>query len=287
MDKITKAIITCGGYATRFLPITKAIPKEMLPIVDKPIIHYIAEELSQAGITDILILIGRGRECLQDYFDKHFELDSVIESKGLGYRLNSFADLNITYRRVPLPRGAADNIWHAKSFAGDRPFIVAYCDDIFFDGNPTIELINDFQKNKRPVISATEVSPGEERKYGIIKPGDDSLSELGLFRAAEDDGMTVEAIIEKPKSDPPSNLAACGRYLLLPEVFSLIEDEMLVKEQSGDQTEVCMTGVLNRVASGGGLRTRKTSGTRFDTGTPRGLFEANRYAFDKLDANGI
>lgn len=256
---VTKAVITCGGYATRFLPISKVVPKELLPIGGKPVIHYIVAELVEAGITDILILLGRGRGALMDYFDQNPELDAALERVNSTSRTNFFPNVNIYYRRVPMPRGVADCVWHAKSFVGADPFIVAYCDDVFMNGNPTKELIADFATYKKPSIIGARVPLAETHKYGIISQK----------------GGTVTEIIEKPKTTPKSNLAAAGRYLLTPEIFVFIEQDK--QEFNNISHEVCMTRQLNKLSRAGNLRAVRTRAKRFDTGTPDGLFRANRF----------
>lgn len=244
--KVTKAVITCGGYATRFLPIAKSVPKEMLPIWDKPVIHYIMQELVDAGITDVLILVGRGREILQNYFDRNYEIDDYMGTAN-ALKLNPFeGKVNIYYRRVPMPRGAADNILHAKAWVGNEPFIVAYSDDVFFEGNPSAELIREYTKHGRVSLSACEVPPESAHNYGVI------------FK---------NKIIEKPKK-PMSNYIACGRYLMKPEVFEEIE-----KQSVASATQVCMVKCLNHLD----FRAVKTGAKRFDVGVPSGLFLANLY----------
>ena len=245
--KITKAIITCGGYATRFLPISRSIPKEMLPIGNKPVIHYIMEELRKAGVRDVLMLIGRGREVMQNYFDANPELNLDA----------LFDDMNIYYRRVPMPRGSADNIWHAKDFINGEHFLVAYCDDAFFNGNPAAELIADFETNGKPAIAVYEVPKDQTHKYGIIKN-----------KNKKNTNIEVESIVEKPRKSPPSTLASVGRFLLSPEIFKLIEE---------DNHPICMTEQLNKLARAGKLRAVKTASVRFDTGTAEGLFQANSF----------
>jgi UTP--glucose-1-phosphate uridylyltransferase len=234
-SKITKAIICCGGKATRFAPISRTVPKEMLPIVDRPVIHYITEELIGAGITDLLLLIGTDRGALQHYMDAFGE------------------QINIYYRRVPVARGTADNIWHARSFIGKDNFIVAYCDDVFFDGNPSAELISDFEKYESPVITVYKIQKEDAFKYGIF------------------DG---KKIIEKPR-EYIGSLAAVGRYLLSPEIFAFIDEEMNGKRHEG---EICFVKQLNKIKN---LRAIATKAKRFDTGIPSGLFAANKFAFGK------
>ncbi|MCL2756086.1 MAG: sugar phosphate nucleotidyltransferase [Firmicutes bacterium] len=255
--QVTKAIITCGGYSTRFLPITKSVPKEMLPIHNKPIIHYIVEELQQAGITDILILCGRGREVTQNYFDKNFEVDTVLERKGVNIELNPFRDLNIMFKRVAMPRGSADCIYHAKQWVGNEPFVVAYSDDLFLGGNPTQELLDAYKKFKKPLLTTTQVPDGEQHKYGIIRL---------------DKRQYIDEIIEKPMQNPPSNLAVVGRYLLTKDFFKFFEED---RKTLASDKEVCTTAQLNKFTKTTGLRYVTTEAKRFDTGQPVGWLDAN------------
>ena len=239
MIKPTKAVITAGGYATRFLPITKAVPKEMLPLGDKPVIHYILQELQAAGITDVLILIGRGRESLLNYLDKNYEVDDYLTRHGKTTATNFFGDLNIYYRRVPLPCGVADCVRHAANFVGDDPFVLAYCDDVFMDGNPTTEMLSAYAKNGQPCVVAATVPMADAHQYGII--GADGI------------------IVEKPK-EPQSNLAVVGRYLLPPHFCADLGDDMIA--------------ALNALQP---KNTVVTAAKRFDTGNKNGFFQAFKY----------
>lgn len=239
MPTITKAVITAGGYATRFLPITKAVPKEMLPLGDRPVIHYILQELATAGITDVLILIGRGRESLLNYLDKNYEVDDYLHKRGQSTATNFFGELNIYYRRVPLPQGVADCVRHARSFVGDDPFVLAYCDDVFFGGNPTRELVTAYAQNGQPGVVAATVPAADAHQYGIIGP----------------DGV----IVEKP-TQPQSNLAVVGRYLLPPHFCDTLGDDMIA--------------ALNALQP---KNTVVTTARRFDTGNKNGFFQAFKY----------
>ena len=247
MEKVTKAVITAGGYATRFLPITKAVPKEMLPLGDKPVIHYILEELQSAGITDVLLLIGRGRECLMNYLDKNYEVDDFLARRAAETPdavpvvkvTNFFGNMNLYFRRVPLPQGVADCVKHASNFVGDKPFVLAYCDDVFFDGNPTAEMLDAYRENGQPAIIAGTVPWSEAHRYGTITPNGQ--------------------IIEKP-TQPTSNLVAVGRYLLPPRF--------------------CQTLGTDIVAALNAIPTKNivtTKAKRFDTGNKHGFFEAFKY----------
>jgi len=226
---ISKAIIPAGGYGTRFLPITKVIPKEMLPIGDKPVIHYIIDELFSAGITEILILIGANRECLVEY-------------------LSEFP--GITFKRVPHARGVADNIRHAKQFTKDEPFIVAFSDNVFFNGNPTKEMLEDYNHKKLPVICATEVPKSDANKYGIITQKNNYVIKIN----------------EKP-ANPKSGLAGFGRFILSPDIFDLIND---------NNEKPCLSETLNKLDK---LRVIKTKAIAFDTGSKEGLFKASSFSF--------
>lgn len=255
MKKITKAVITAGGYATRFLPITKAVPKEMLPLGDKPVIHYILEELQSAGITDVLLLIGRGRECLMNYLDKNYEIDDYLERRAentqdatpVKVATNFFQKMNLYFRRVPLPQGVADCVKHASSFVRDEPFILAYCDDVFFGENPTVEMLQSYQQTGQPAIIATEVPWADAHRYGIITA----------------DGQ----IIEKP-TQPTSNLVAAGRYLL-PAGFC----QSLGSDIVASLNQITVKSIV------------KTKAKRFDTGNKFGFFQAFEYIMKHSKSN--
>jgi UTP--glucose-1-phosphate uridylyltransferase len=244
-QKITKAVITCGGYATRFLPITKAIPKEMLPLWDKPVIHYVLDELSAAGITEVLLLIGRGREVLQNYLDKNYEIDDYLHKNDNKTETNFFDNLSIFYRRVPMPKGVANCLSYAEEFIGKDNFILCYCDDIFFEGNPSSELIASYNEHKQSAVLGCPVPIGTAHKYGVIMPNGE--------------------IIEKPQK-PESNIVAVGRYLLTPKIFQIIK-----KEQ-------CMTSALNRLQP---KSTVVTKALRFDAGAKDGFYDAFKYIMEK------
>lgn len=251
MASITKAVITAGGYATRFLPITKAVPKEMLPLGDKPVIHYILQELKDAGITDVLLLIGRGRESLMNYLDKNYEVDDYLQRRvnqtadatPITKATNFFQDLNLYFRRVPLPQGVADCVKYASSFVGNEPFVLAYCDDVFFEANPTAEMLTAYQATNKPAIIAAEVPWSEAHRYGIITA----------------DGQ----IIEKPKH-PTSNLVAVGRYLLPAGFCQALGTDIVA--------------ALNQIPTKNIIPTKAK---RFDTGNKNGFFEAFKYIMEQ------
>ncbi len=248
--KITKAVITAGGYATRFLPITKAVPKEMLPLGDKPVIHYILAELQSAGITDVLILIGRGREGLLNYLDKNYEVDDYLQRRmaetpdavQVTKETNFFQNMNLYFRRVPLPQGVADCVRYASSFVGDEPFVLAYCDDVFFEANPTHEMLTAYEKTGQPAIIVAPVPWQDAHRYGIIT----------------NDGQ----IIEKPKN-PTSNLVAVGRYLLPAGFCQTLGTDIVA--------------ALNQIPVKNIITTKAK---RFDTGNKHGFFTAFQYVMN-------
>lgn len=255
MASITKAVITAGGYATRFLPITKAVPKEMLPLGDKPVIHYILQELQSAGITDVLLLIGRGRESLMNYLDKNYEVDDFLERRAaetadavpITKSTNFFQNMNLYFRRVPLPQGVADCVKYAASFVGNEPFVLAYCDDVFFEGNPTTEMLTAYQQTGNPVIVASPVPWADAHRYGII--------------------TAAGQIIEKP-AHPTSNLVAVGRYLL-PAGFC---------QNLGTD----IVAALNQIPVKNIVTTKAK---RFDAGNKYGFFKAFKYVMTQSKSN--
>lgn len=287
-NKVTKAVIACGGYSTRFMPISKAVPKEMLPIYDKPVIHYIMEELQCAGITDVLLLVGRGREMLLNYFDRNLEIEDVMAKK-VGREkaeevLNPFANMNIQYRRVAIPRGTADNIWHAKSFVGDEPFMMMYSDDVFFadnqggfGGNVTSEMIAMYgcgdMSPAQNLVACVPVAPEHAHKYGIIKPGVHASDGCYIGNI-----LDVHEIVEKPKTNTcHTPMAVVGRFILSPKIIELIDERKIKNEER----EICLMDVINEVAKSGEVSAWRTAAKRFDTGTPEGLIKAGNYVADK------
>jgi UTP--glucose-1-phosphate uridylyltransferase len=234
------------------LPITKAVPKEMLPLGDRPVIHYILQELEDAGVTQVLILLGRGREVLLNYLDKNYEIDDVL-AKGLGGdrkapQTNFFNKLNIYYRRVPLPKGVADCVSYARDWVGEDNFVLAYCDDVFFEGNPTAELLAGAS-----AIPRRYATPPFKRGQGIILAGEVDIKVAGKYGV-----ICGGEIVEKPKK-PKSNLVALGRYLLSPKFFEIESEDMITK--------------LNTL----GFSVVKTNAKRFDIGNKEGFYQAFQF----------
>lgn len=235
--KIKKAIIPAAGLGTRFLPATKAMPKEMLPILDKPTIQYIVEEASRAGIEDIIIVTGKHKRAIEDHFDNQKELEMVLEEKGksdLLEKVQYSTDLaNIFYVRQKEQKGLGHAIYTARQFIGNEPFAVLLGDDIVESDEPAIkQLMNVYEETGHSVIGVQEVPENVTHRYGIIDPLD-----------KEGRRYEVKQFVEKPaQGTAPSNLAIMGRYVLTPEIFNYLKDQ---KEGAGN--EIQLTDAIERM----------------------------------------
>ncbi|MGL4904346.1 MAG: UTP--glucose-1-phosphate uridylyltransferase GalU [Cetobacterium sp.] len=268
MKKVTKAVIPAAGLGTRVLPATKAQPKEMLVIVDKPSLQYIVEELVQSGITDIVIVTGRNKNSIEDHFDFSFELENTLERDGKVELLKKIDDIsnmaNIYYVRQNHPLGLGHAILKAKSFIGDEPFVIALGDDIVYNpGAPVAkQLIDVYEKYGTSVIGVQEVEDNDVSKYGIVKP------------SVTLDENTVEMIdfIEKPSlEEAPSNLACLGRYLLDGEIFKYLETTI-----PGKGGEIQLTdAILQMINDNKKVVAHNFDGKRYDIGNKIGLLKAN------------
>lgn len=217
MKKITKCVILAAGYGTRFLPATKAQPKEMLPVVDKPVVQYLVEEAVASGIEDIIIVTGRGKRSIEDHFDKSFELEQTLVEKGKTKELAEVERIsglaNIAYVRQPLPRGDGEALLYSQRFLGDEPFLLLYGDDLVINQVPAAtQLIEAFYRKQSPIICIEKVPDERVSNYGIIESG-------------YTDGRThrVDRFIEKPQpTETDSRLGVVGKYVLTPDVFEYI-----------------------------------------------------------------
>lgn len=263
--RIRKAIIPAAGLGTRFLPATKAQPKEMLPIVDKPTIQYIVEEAVQSGIEDIIIISGRGKRAIEDHFDKSYELEETLYKKGkynLLQEIQPISNLaNIHYIRQKEPKGLGDAIFCARSFIGNEPFAVMLGDDIVRAKVPCLkQLIDIYEEYKRPVVAIKQVEEDQVSKYGIIEP-DVSLSEK-LY--------SIKSIVEKPTiQESPSNFAVMGRYILEPEIFTILETL-----PAGAGNEVQLTDAIEQLISSIPVLGYFFDGKRYDVGDKLGYIKA-------------
>jgi UTP--glucose-1-phosphate uridylyltransferase len=262
--KIRKAIIPAAGLGTRLLPATKAQPKEMLPIVDKPAIQYIVEEAIEAGIEDIIIVTGRNKRAIEDHFDKSFELETILESKGKKDYLEEVQAIsklgNIHYIRQGEALGLGHAIQCAKAFVGNEPFAVLLGDDIVRSKVPCIkQLMNVFEMTESAVVGVQEVEEKEVEKYGVVAP-----------RKRNGHIMEVASLVEKPPvSEAPSRYAIMGRYILTPEIFGLLE-----KQAPGAGGEIQLTDAINQLAQIKTVLACEFDGKRFDTGNKLNLIKA-------------
>lgn len=265
MSKVRKAVIPAAGLGTRFLPVTKAIAKEMLPIVDKPTIQFIVEEALESGIEDILIVTGKGKRAIEDHFDANLALEQNLASKNKNELLalvEETTGINLHFIRQKRPLGLGDAVLCAKAFVGDEPFVVMLGDDIMKDKVPlTKQLINDYEKTNASTLAVKEVPHEETSKYGIIAPKEEISK--GLF--------DVQSFVEKPEpKDAPSDYAIIGRYLLKPEIFSILESQ-----EAGAGGEIQLTDAINTLNQYQRVFARNYIGTRYDVGDKLGLIEAN------------
>ncbi|MBN2109714.1 MAG: UTP--glucose-1-phosphate uridylyltransferase GalU [Methanosarcinaceae archaeon] len=254
--EVKKAVIPVAGLGTRFLPVTKSMPKEMLPIIDKPVIHYVVEEAIASGIDDIVFITGRSKRSIEDYFDDSPELESHLKKKNSENLLKIVQDISsmvdIHYIRQKEPRGLGDAILTARKHINDEPFAVLLGDDIIVNEVPcTKQLIDNFIKYGRSTIAVEEV-PGEKiSSYGIIK---------GRF--VDDSLYTLEDIVEKPKpQDAPSNIGAIGRYVFTPEILDCIKRTAI-----GTGNEIQLTDAIRLLNEEQMIYAYRFTGKRYDTG---------------------
>ncbi|NLW06417.1 MAG: UTP--glucose-1-phosphate uridylyltransferase GalU [Clostridia bacterium] len=264
MPLIQKAVIPAAGWGTRFLPATKAQPKEMLPIVDKPAIQFIIEEAVNAKVEDILIITGKNKRAIEDHFDHSPELENILRQKGSRELLEivesttRLADIHYIRQKEQLGLGHA--IYCARKFIGQEPFAVLLGDDIIVNKPSCLEqLLNVYSQVKTTVIAVQEVPPEDTHRYGIIEP----LSVDGAL-------IEVKDLVEKPRPEAaPSNLAVIGRYILLPEIFPL-----LAETQPGAGGEIQLTDALRLLARKSKIYAYRFDGKRYDTGDKLGFLKA-------------
>ena len=263
--KVRKAVIPAAGLGTRFLPATKAQPKEMLPIVDKPTIQYIIEEAVDSGIEEILIITGRNKESIEDHFDKSIELEMQLERSGklkeldIVRKISSMADIH--YIRQKEPKGLGDAVSCAKSFVGNEPFAVMLGDDVIDSEVPCLkQLMNCFNEYKTSILGVQKVNENDVMKYGIIK---------GLY--IKENVYKVKVLIEKPTIDEAlSNIAILGRYIITPQIF-----EVLNNVKPGKNGEIQLTDALQQLISIEAMYACEFVGNRYDVGDNLGLLQAN------------
>lgn len=263
MQKVRKAIIPAAGYGTRFLPATKAMPKEMIPIVDKPTIQFIVEEAIASGIEDILIITGKLKRPIEDHFDSNPELEENLRAKGkhdLLELVEETTGLNLYFARQAYPLGLGHAVLQAKAFVGNEPFVIMLGDDVMVDEEPlTKQLINSYEKTHASNIAVMKVPHEETSSYGIIDP--EAEAGEGLYN--------VRKFVEKPEpEDAPSDLAIIGRYLLTPEIFDILEHL-----EPGKGGEIQLTDAIDILNKTQRVFAKEFKGERYDVGDKFGFLK--------------
>lgn len=273
MSRVKKAIIPAAGLGTRFLPATKAMPKEMLPIVDKPTIQYIIEEAVQSGIEDIIIVTGKGKRAIEDHFDNALELEENLISKEkfeLLKKVKESSNVEIHYIRQKEPKGLGHAVWCARNFIGNEPFAVLLGDDIVDSEKPCLgQLINQYNATLSSIIGVQVVPDSETHRYGIVNPID-----------GEGRRHQVKKFVEKPKlGTAPSNLAIIGRYIFTPEIFRFLEEQ-----QIGAGGEIQLTDAIEKLNHIQRVFAYQFEGNRYDVGEQFGFIQTTiEFALKRQD----
>ena len=266
--RVRKAVIPAAGLGTRFLPATKALAKEMLPIVDKPTIQFIVEEALASGIEDILVVTGKSKRSIEDHFDSNFELEYNLKEKGktdLLRLVDESTGIRLHFIRQSHPRGLGDAVLQAKAFVGNEPFVVLLGDDLMdingTDYPLTKQLIDDYEATHASTIAVMPVPHEEVSAYGVIAPQGEGIN--GLY--------SVETFVEKPNpEDAPSDLAIIGRYLLTPEIFDLLE-----RQEPGAGNEIQLTDAIDALNKTQRVFAREFKGKRYDVGDKYGYMKTS------------
>lgn len=272
--KVRKAIIPSAGLGTRFLPATKAMPKEMLPIIDKPAIQYIVEEAVESGIENIIIVTGKGKRAIEDHFDNSYELEKKLLEKGNYDLLDEVQRpsklVDVHYIRQKEPKGLGHAIWCARKFIGNEPFAVLLGDDIVRSSKPCLkQMIELYEDLKRSIIGVQQVDDGEVSRYGVI---DGVQTRERLYR--------VKNMVEKPQKDEaPSNMAIMGRYILSPKIFDILETQ-----EPGKGGEVQLTDALAKLNHYEDVYAYNFIGKRYDVGEKFGFIKTTvEFALERTD----
>lgn len=270
---IKKCLFPAAGYGTRFLPATKSMPKEMMPVVNKPLIEYGVEEAIQAGMTDMCVVTGRGKHALMDHFDKNYELEHQIsgtEKESLLTDIRTLIDsASFTFIRQNEMKGLGHAILTGRPLVGDNPFAVVLADDLCVNPEQGVlaQMVALYNQFRCSIVAVQEVPESETHKYGVI------VGEL-----IKDDIFRVDDMVEKPEpGTAPSNLAIIGRYILTPDIFDLIE-----QTEPGKGGEIQITDALLKQAKAGCVLAYKFKGRRFDCGSVEGYIEATNYCYENL-----
>jgi UTP--glucose-1-phosphate uridylyltransferase len=263
--KVRKAVFPVGGMGTRFLPATKAMPKEMLPVVDKPLIQYAVEEAQAAGIEEFIFVTGRGKAAIEDHFDHSVELHNILAGRGKGQAMEATAGPmlkpgQVAYTRQQEPLGLGHAVWCARELVGNEPFAVLLADDLVKSKTPCLKQMQDqFAGTGGNIVAVMDVPREHTSRYGILDIG-----------AEDGDMVEVRGLVEKPApADAPSTLSVIGRYILLPEVFSYLE-----RQERGAGNEIQLTDAMAQMIGEAPFHGLRFEGTRFDCGDKVGFLEA-------------
>lgn len=265
--KIRKAVFPVGGLGTRFLPATKSMPKEMLPVVDKPLIHYAFEEARAAGIEQFIFVTGRNKHAIEDHFDHAHELQSTLSKRNKNHELERTSkwlpDAGcVTFTRQQEPLGLGHAVWCARHLIGDEPFAVILADDMVLSQTPCLkQMVTAYDKVGGNILGVVDVPKEQTSSYGILDIEGNSATAL----------VRAKGLVEKPQpKDAPSTLSVIGRYILQPEIFSLLE-----KQTAGAGGEIQITDAIAKMTKGSGVHGYRFEGTRYDCGQVVGYVAAN------------
>ena len=263
---VRKAVFPVAGMGTRFLPATKAVPKEMLPVVDKPVIQYAVEEAAAAGIEQFIFVTGRGKHVIEDHFDHAYELEALLSARDKTRELNSLLEAlpasgSVSFTRQQTPKGLGHAVWCARHFVGDEPFAVLLPDELLVDRVGCLaQMTAAYNESGGCVVAVREVPQEETRRYGVIDPAGDRGSMIA-----------VKGIVEKPEpARAPSRLAVIGRYILQPEVFAELD-----RHEVGAGDEIQLTDALARLIGRMPFHGYRFTGQRYDCGDKVGFLHAN------------
>jgi len=270
---VKKAIFPVGGLGTRFLPATKSMPKEMLPVVDKPLIQYAVEEAAEAGIEEFIFVTGRGKSAIEDHFDHSMELEQTLQSRDKKEALKLVQSMmrepgSVAYIRQQEPKGLGHAVWCARHLIGDEPVAILLADDLILPKKGQkgclAEMVEAWSKTGGNMVASMSVAPEQTASYGIITPGENAEGMAGPL-------TEVKGLVEKPKpEDAPSTLAVVGRYIIETGVFAELD-----KQDSGAGGEIQITDSLARRIGHVPFHSLNFSGTRYDCGSKIGFLEAN------------
>ena len=273
--KVRRAVFPVAGLGTRFLPATKALPKEMLPVVDKPLVQYAIEEARDAGIEEFILVTGRGKTVMEDHFDHAVELETTLRDRGKEAELRSVLDCmvepgRLSYTRQQQPLGLGHAVWCARAFIGDEPFVVVLCDDLFIARPGCLtQMIEAYEEVGGNVVAVEDVPREHTNRYGILD-------------VVTDDGRLARAkgLVEKPDpAEAPSTLSIVGRYILQPEVFTQLE-----RHERGAGNEIQLTDAIARTIGDIPFHGLRFTGKRYDCGNKVGFIEANvAFALERDD----